>query len=314
MDGSAQPGQHVAMVHPDAALASLLRTQAGAVSAKQLLALGFSRRQIERLARRWVRVASGIFVEAMTFAAAVWAGLLRGGEGAVVGGEAAGHLAGFLPTEPRTVVVWARHVHEDMRVGPWLVQFRQGKRGGRGTPPATRPEVTVLDIAERSSEVDAVGALTRALAERHTTGERVARELNGRGRQRHRRLIARLCEEGEAGIESALEYLLLRNVIRAHGLPEPDRQRRRTAGRVDNHYDEYGLIVEADGASHHRDKAHDYFRDNEHLLVHDERTLRFGWVQVNAQACRAADQLARGLEQGGWDGNRGSTTCDCNTE
>ena len=93
------------MVHPDAALASLLRTQAGAVSAKQLLALGFSRRQIERLARRWVRVASGIFVEAMTFAAAVWAGLLRGGEGAVVGGEAAGHLAGFLPTEPRTVVV-----------------------------------------------------------------------------------------------------------------------------------------------------------------------------------------------------------------
>lgn len=300
------------MGNPREALAALLRQQEGAVAVQQLLELGFTRRQIERLSRRWLRVSQGVYVVEPTFLAAVWAGVLRGGEGAVVGGAAAGFLAGFLPTAPRAIVVWAATPHEDLEIGAWQVRFRQGARSGRGAPPVTRPEVTVLDIAATLSEIDAVGAFTRALAERHTTGERVAAELAGRGRQRHRRLLERLCAAESRGLESVLEYLLLRNVIRAHGLPEPDRQQRRSAGRVDNVYEDHGLIVEADGASHHRDKAHDYFRDNEHLLEHDERTLRFGWVQVTAGACEAADQLARGLARGGWDGRRGRITCECN--
>lgn len=296
----------------DATLHRLLRSQHGAVTTRQLTALGFTPRQVELRVKRWHSVARGVHVASSpTFLTAVWAGLLAGGEHAVVGLEAAGYLAGYLPNEPRRIVVWVRHPRRDFTVGSWRVVFRQGERVGRGTPRRTRPEDTVLDIASTSSEVDAVGALTRALTDGHTTAQKLNDALRARSRQRHRRVLQQLCSQALHGIESALEWLFHRDVVIPHGLPIPIRQESRSAGRVDNLYAEYATIVELDGTAYHRDKLHDYFRDNEHLLSHDSWTLRYGWAHVVHEPCVVAAQVARALQLRGWLPEAAPPRCAC---
>ncbi|NLE98730.1 MAG: hypothetical protein GX596_12205 [Propionibacterium sp.] len=122
----------------------------------------------------------------------------------------------------------------------------------------------------------------------------------------------RLC--ATAGIESVLEWLFLRDVLRPHGLPEPRRQASTEAGRVDCLYDEFGVVMELDGLRDHQDGSRDMFRDNEHVLA-GRKALRFGFTAVARDGCRAAAQVARGLRKAGWQGRmrscgvRGKSGC-----
>lgn len=296
-------------------IAQLLRSQAGIISTRQLLAVGKSPGQVRRLTQRMTRISDGIHLEGdPSWLAATNAGLLRAGDRGVLGTLAAAHLWGLVPDEPRRIEVWTPNARAPMDVGQWRVEFRRGDKRGRGAPRRTDVEETVLDVANQGDEHTAVAILTRALADGRTTGERVLRRLDGRTRQRHRALLSSLCHAEElAGLESVLEYLFHRNVTEAHGLPVPDRQTQRRAGRVDNRYPEYGLLVELDGARHHVDRERDHHRDNEHLLAHDELTLRFGWRNVNDGACTSAEQIVRALSKGGWDGKFRRRTCKCIT-
>lgn len=266
------------------------------------------------MSQLWHRVSEGIYlVGEPSFEAAVEAGLQRAGADAVLGGAAAAWCWGLIPDQPRTILIWAPGHRTGFSVGKWRIEFRRGTRRGRATPRRSFVEETILDVASTSGEVGAVACLVAALSQFKTTGPKVLDLLGKRKRQRHRDILIALCtEESLGGIESALEYLFHRNVLLAHGLPLPAKQERRVSGRVDNVDDDYSLIVEVDGERYH-DRARDHHRDNENILAHDERTLRFGWSQCNAGACTSARQLQRGLLKGGWTGKLAKAMCRCLT-
>lgn len=291
-------------------LESLLKNQAGVVTTQQMLALGMSRGVIMRRAKQWSQPCRGLYLSTPpTFESALWAGWLRGGPEAAIGEEAAAFRWGILDEVPKAVTVWAESPRTNFHVDKWAVQFRRAHRESRRTPGLTLVEDTLLDIAHVRAEVPAVAAVLRGFADGFTTGERLAEKMRQRPRQRHRELLQQLCSE--PGLESVLEFLFLRNVVDAHGLPRPTLQAQRCSGRVDSRYGEYGLLLELDGGRYHRDKSRDFIRDNDHILEHAEKTLHFGWSQANEGACRAAAQVARGLMLGGWDGSRRRVSCHC---
>lgn len=293
----------------DLELRRLLRQQHGVVTARQLVALGYSRGQIMRATRRWTVVAQGVFiVGTVIWEAKVAAALAIGGDEAVLGQEAAAYEWGIFDDEPRVIVVWAPTPRKDLRIGETLVRFRRSERRGQGNPRRTPVEDTLLDIASDADELSAVAVVTRALADRLTTTDRLRGALGARERVRHRRVLQEVCDL--PGAESVLEYLFVRNVLRPHGLPLPDRQVATAAGRVDSRFEGWGLVVELDGARYHRDKGHDYHRDNLQMIHRDDRTLRFGWRQCAVGACESAAQVEAALRRGGWTGSL-TRTCAC---
>ena len=109
------------------------------------------------------------------------------------------------------------------------------------------------------------------------------------------------------GVESVLEYRYVRRVERPHGLPEARRQRVVVTGgrrrRTDNDYEQFGLIVELDGRLGHEGAGvfRDRTRDNI-TAASGKVSLRFGWADVDAQACEVAQDVARLLWSRGWQG------------
>ncbi len=146
----------------------------------------------------------------------------------------------------------------------------------------------MLDIVAESTQDEAVAVVTRALARGVTTTGRLRAELAARFHMRHRALLVKLLDKANTGIESALEWRFQEKVLIPHGLPIPDRQVKREAGRVDGMYSAYGLIVELDGLRDHNDATRDMTRDNRNMLQDDARTLRYGWDGVGSDACLAA--------------------------
>jgi len=286
-----------------AALVKLINDQGGAVSTAQLVALGLSEAVIRRLTRRWTTPARGVhIVGEPSWQGAVWAGLLRGGTGAVVGAEAACFLHKALRDEPRQILIWSGGgAKSGFTVGKWCVAYRRGTRRERGTPPRASLEDSLLDFARTAGELEIVSAISQAFAKRRTMPKKLRKALAKRGRLRHRELIQELCATD--GVESVLEWLFLRDVLQRHQLPEPNRQASTEVGRVDGLYEQYGLVVELDGMRDHGNWSKDMDRDNEHVLTRDLVTMRYGFGAVTGRSCDVAAQLSRGLQRGGWTGS-----------
>ncbi|NLE97408.1 MAG: type IV toxin-antitoxin system AbiEi family antitoxin domain-containing protein [Propionibacterium sp.] len=277
-------------------LRRLLDDQASVVTHRQLREAGISGRVIERASRGWARLTRGIYlIGTATWHSAVYAGLLSGAGDGVVGGRAAAYLHGVLRDPPKSVTIWVPTPRHDFYVGEWRVRFRRGHRRGTREPRRSPLEESLLDMASDGHELEIVDAVARALADRRTTPSRLIQALDQRERQRHSKVVREMCDASSSGIESALEWLFLRNVIRRHGLPEPPRQVSTAPGRVDMLYDDANLVVELDGMRDHADWSHDMFRDNDHVLDADRRTMRYGFRAANAQACRAASQIRDAL-------------------
>jgi hypothetical protein len=176
-------------------------------------------------------------------------------------------------------------------------------------PPRVRVEDALLSMCSRSgTPVEGLALISDACRRRLTTPGRLAAELEGRPRVRHRRWLLQVLQEAADGVQSQLESSYLRRVERAHGLPRPDRQRReRTEDGVvyrDVRYERYRLVVELDGRLGHEfsgDRWDDQDRD---LLVagDDVMTLRLGWRHTETTPCRTAGRLGRVLRRRGWDG------------
>lgn len=279
---------------------TLIRQQAGVISHAQLRTSGLGDAAIRRITGPWTRLVRGLYLTTEpTWNTAVWAGVLHGGATGAAGGATAAHLHGAVRDAPRRVTIWSTSPKESFAVGPWEVELRRAYRPRHGTPWRTGLEPALLDMANRSGEMETIAAVSRALAQGLTTSAPIHRQMNDRRGVRHSAVIRHLCQT--AGIESVLEWLFLRDVIHAHGLPEPERQRLTDAGRVDNWYDQYSLLVELDGLRDHTDGSRDMFRDNHHVLT-QRRTLRYGFHAVARERCRAASQVADGLRLGGWTG------------
>ena len=266
--------------------------------------------QIERLRRDgWQRHAQGLFylgLQEPSFEGLAWGGVLLGGDGAAVGGAAAARLWQLRVDEPRELLIWLPHPRQ--RRGEFPYRFRSDNIGRRvlRALPRTSVEDTILDVCgDPDTTEDAMSALVGEACGAHlTTPHRIRSLLEERPAQSRRRLILEVVGDTATGSRSALERRYLKNVERAHGLPQGRRQVRTMDAVVDVLYEEFGLISELDGATFHRgeQRQRDRRRDNAHAIALGLFTLRFGWSEVATNPCLVAEELAAVLQARGWQG------------
>jgi len=291
----------------------LATAQAGVVTREQATALGMSRHAIQRLttAGDWVPLARGIYLTAPivpTWPALAWSGVLIGGDGARLGGEAAAYLNRLIPEPPSEIDVLVPAGRTVRVHGSW--SFHRESPGARsagtsGSPPRLGIAATVVDLCDHGSPSDTVHWLTTAVQKRLTTPEAILREMAGRARVTHRQLMLDLLTDVAAGAESALEVSYLRDVERAHGLPRGRRQGQRLGlpYHSDVGYDDFQTLVELDGRDGHvgSGRFRDMARDNTFATAL-WLTLRYGWFDVVDRPCQVAWQVATTLIQRAWRG------------
>lgn len=279
----------------------LIDAQSGAISRAQALGLGLSPDVFRRYALGWQRVAQGIYLaESSTWLGFANAAVLRGGDTAALGGAAACHLHGLIAREPEQIYVWSEWASRPVEFPPYRADYREGLRRSRGTPSRLGVEAALIDLTKEVDEHGVVEAAARALAQRRSTPARILAELQSHQRIRHRKVIEELCDPKNQGIESVLEWLFTKNVLRAHRLPEPIRQMRVGRERLDAYFADYGVIVELDGRGFH--SAHyDVRRDNRHAIS-GAITLRYTWEHIMRNPCSVAREIAQALRARGWDG------------
>lgn len=292
----------------------LARKQHGAVARRQLLALGFSARAIERAieaGRLHPTEWRGVYVVGrpeLTQFGRMRAALLTCGDDSVLVGPSAGGL--WRIWKPR-----GRDIHLSVPA----VQQRRARRGitvhrralarrditrERGIP-VTTPLRTIIDL---SAGADRAGV------------ERLVNAADARNLLRADILRERLDDyKGEPGVpllteildrdtfvlaESELERLFL-PLARQAGLPKPTSQKRFGPHRVDFYFAELDLVVECDSLRYHRttlQQRRDTERDHMHLfarrkhlrilhyqVAHEpERVIALLRLQAEAPSSRAA--------------------------
>lgn len=287
---------------------ALLEAQAGVASRSQLAAIGVTRRVQDRLSAEGLltRVTTGVLSArgVPDWYARAWAGVLVGGEHAVLGFEAAAHLHGLIKHAPDEIAVFVGpDRHAAPRIG-WRF-LRTWRKGDAHDPPRTSVKATVVDLCGEADEDGIAALLADALSARATTAADLLAELAGRARHPHRRLLRDILGDVAGGADSALEWRFLTGVERAHGLPEATRQAHaHHKHRSDAWYSAYGLLVELDGKLHHQGNGRfvDMIRDNDHALQ-GITTLRFGWAHVTGSSrCETATLLGQVLMMRGWEG------------
>ena len=174
-------------------------------------------------------------------------------------------------------------------------------------PPRAQFDYALLKAAGARTEGDAIALLSDAVHQGFTTAPRLLEVLAKLPRLPRRALLREVLADVEAGTRSVLEQRYLRDVERAHGLPDGERQlRQETASgivRRDILYAAQKTLVELDGAFGHRDTV-DRWADLQRDLdaaVDDHLTLRPGWAQV-LEPCRLARVVSTVLRHRGWTG------------
>jgi very-short-patch-repair endonuclease len=300
-----------------AALRNLVRHQLGVVSRSQAIRAGLTVDMIKFRVRsgRWQQIHPGVYA---TFSGALgrgpqlWAAVLSAGPGAVLSHETAAELHRLADRPADTIhVTVPRQRH--LRSVSGAVIHRSGRAvesvQGHANPPRTKIEETVLDLTQTAKTFDDVcGWVTRAFARDLTDEARLREAMSARTKLRWRADLHELIVAADGGDHSVLEFRYHRDVERAHGLPEPDRQVPFTGpggrrGRRDRVYEKYAVVVELDGRLAHpaENQWRDKTRDNA-AAVDGQQTLRYGWAQVKWEACATAVEVAKVLRRHGWDG------------
>ncbi|WP_141015118.1 hypothetical protein [Nocardioides sambongensis] len=303
----------------DPYLGHLLRwVQDGVIARSQLIDAGAGENDIRRLLRRrdLVMVHPGVYVThtgELTHQQREWVAVLAAHPAALCDRSA---LAEVLPRRGRVVQV-AVERGRSVSVPRWAAVHRishlADRIDPRSAPPRVALEHALLDVMSSQIKAgDLAGAfsdLSQVLFSRRTTVDRVVAALDGRARVSGRAVVAALLEDARTGACSVLERGYLRDVERAHGLPRGTRQHASGAtGRRTVHdvrYDDYGTIVELDGAAFHGSPAardRDARRDLAEAATHDAVTLRITYGLVFGDACRTAGWVARVLQRRGWTG------------
>lgn len=263
---------------------------------------------------RWRQIHLGVyatFTGELTRQTRLWAAVLSAGPGAALSHETAAELQRLadrpaeiihltVPKTRRVTAIEGVSLHRSRRA----VEAAQ-----RNTyPPRTKVEETVLDLIQAAKTFDDVcGWVTRAIARELTDETRLRQAMINRPRVRWRADLHELIVAASEGDHSVLEFRYHRDVERAHGLPEPDKQvpfstpdgRR---GRRDRVY-EYGVVVELDGRLAHpaENQWKDKTRDNAAAAA-GKQSLRYGWAQVRWAPCATAAEVAEVLRGRGWEG------------
>lgn len=284
---------------PSEELLDLAQAQDGVVTAGQADQLGLGRHARARLIRigQWQRVDGPVLAVhpfPLPWTAQAWAGVLLAGNNARLAGAAAAHLHGLTETAPERIDVLGASPVSDRP--PWYFhRERVGVRDTRspGEPPRTTLEDTVLDLCEGADVTQVLDWLTTAVQSQRTTPARIRRALERRRRYAGRTLLLELLGDVRQGAHSPLELRYLRDVERAHGLPEGVRQHTsRHRHQRDVYYERYRLVVELDGRLGHEGtgRFRDMERDN-HATVDGQASLRYGNADVAGLPCAVAWQV-----------------------
>jgi len=294
----------------------LITRQRGVIATWQASAAGISHRDMQDLARagRWQRLHYGVyatFTGQPLWEATLWAATLRTGPRSILSHETAAELDGLIDRRSRVIHVTVPETRHRKKIAGLAIHRSSRdiaiRRIGR-LPPRAMPEETVLDLAEAATSFDDVIAiLARACQRRLITPFVLTETMQQRARLRWRAEITQALGDVAAGAHSPLEYRYVRDVERAHGLPEASRQAR--AGHNgrnifrDALYRRYRLIVELDGRANHPDEQRwsDQRRDNA-AAVEGVITLRYGWADVTERACETAREVGTALAGRGWAG------------
>ena len=289
--------------------------QGGVISRRQLLAAGFSRDAIaERLERGyWQQLHRGVyalFTGQPNREAWLWAAVLRAGPGAALSYQTAAELHGFSTRPTRAVHVT---IPSTRRIeAPGLIVHISGRIAtatqANREPPRTNVEETVLDLTQSAQTIDDVcGWITSACGKRLTTEEKLRVAVSERKKMRWRTELDDILAAAGDGIHSPLEFRYLRDVERAHGLPESRHQVRVVIDGVsayrDAYYQQYRVVVELDGKLAHTDEER--HRDNHRDVVSSAegiQTCRYVWRDVYGRPCETAIWQARVLRSRGWQG------------
>jgi Protein of unknown function (DUF559) len=271
---------------------------------------------------RWQPLYRGVyatFTGCPSRKAMLYAATLRGGPGAVLSYQTAAELDG-IADEPAEVIHVTVGLSRQVRVGPRetagrlpaITVHRSGRiddaRHPTRTPPRTRIEETVLDLAQAARDPeDAFSWAARACGRRLTTSGLLLSAMEARKKMRWRPELTAGLGEVSQGVLSVLERRYVRHVEQPHGLPRAIRQSRSHVGGrtryLDNHYRSFRLVVELDGQIAHPAEARwrDVHRDNASATT-GLVTLRYSWTDVTMNPCAVAAEIAAALSVRGWPG------------
>ena len=265
---------------------------------------------------RWLRPHPGVYLTIPgrdDFATTATAALLAAQSGAAAAdaalcGASAGHLWGLVPKPPERIEVVVPQ-RRSVRLRHPGVRVRRSMRWDdlvheMAYPWRTTVAATVLDLAGGGSPVDALSLVARAVQKELVTTRELATELGARGGHRHSALLRPALTEVESGLESGAELLYVRDVERAHGLPQARRQVVHGRSRHDNEYEPWGLVVEVDGRLGHErwdDRVRDGQRDRA-VLGTARSVTRVFFSDIAVTPCRTAGDVAAILTVRGWPG------------
>jgi hypothetical protein len=315
-------------------LRPLLAHQAGVISRRQVEGRGLAPHDLRRLVRRrdLTPLFSGVYVDhtgPLSWIQQAWAAVLFCAShdtrrrlagpradhlGAALYGASAMRAAdgpGRREDAGQIQVAVARDRRLLAPVGITIVRtFDLGTRVLWNVgPPRMRYDEAALDVAiATSGELDAIGAIARAVQGRHTTAERMQDALALRRRAPRRQFLEAVLADVAGGTCSVLEHAYLTRVERPHGLPSGRRQLRAGAASGVVYRDVVlgDRLIELDGRLFH-DTAEQRDRDFERDLdaaVDGDGTLRLTWGQVVGRPCSTAAKVSLVLEREGWPPGR----------
>ncbi|WP_435203120.1 hypothetical protein [Janibacter sp. GS2] len=276
---------------------------------RRLRQLGVTRFQAaaQVAAGRWRRVGRQTFSTRdapLDDLAQRWRAVWEAGEGiALVDGVSALQVAGLTGWTEDRVHISALHNHN---VGPIsgvavhkVIRRVEGEVAGVGLP-RTTPAVAAIRAAHWAvSDRQAATIMAMTVQQRLATGAQLLaarRRVRGRTRRAFIRGIALDIADGA----QALGELEFAQACRRRGMPEPTRQVLRVlpGGRayLDVYFEEYGLVVEIDGAGHRwgLNAVDDNLRDNA-VVIDGDRVLRINVIGLRLSEEAFMDQLAGAL-------------------
>ena len=260
----------------------------GVISRARALRIGMSVGQIDRRVAggEWEVAASGVYrVAAAPVVPRTALVVELTSSGGIAGQRSAGELLGLwsdVPPVPEIVLL------EDTRYrGPAVVRrttlLEAQDCTRRGGLPTTTVARTLFDLATVLSEFELEGVVNKAVAGRLVTRAQIVDRfdaLAGRGRRGTtvmRDVLARLPADRPA-LESHVEVRIL-DVLRAHGVPLPDRQVKvRVNGhsyRLDLAYVAQRVFLEGDGFGVH--SLREVFESDR---VRQNELVRAGWLPL----------------------------------
>lgn len=302
----------------DRLLAARIAGQAGLVSRRQALAHGWSGARIRWHVQsgRWVRVHRGVYLT--TPGRDDWemrsvAALLAVGPPSCLHGASAGIAWGLQAQDDEDIHVVVPF-HRRGQGLPDIVVSRSRHFEGRVHPTEwphrTTVEHTVFDLALGHGLDRCIALMAKACQLGLTDERRLARALDTRPTQPHRRLVTEALGAIEEGAESAAEVRYVRDVERAHGLPVGLRQEPAPGARCrDSEYPDHDVIVEIDGRLGHvgwTNQQRAGRRDRKAAAL-GKLTVRAGWSDVAVTPCELAADLAAVFATRGWQGR--ATAC-----